>query len=186
MSGPLTDEQITEIKARIERGREGSVFAWRPTIEDMAVLLAEVERLKAERDEQAARMESAEQAFIDMAQNNGGFDACATLSHVTRIMSALRGHDTPHRVAYNQLHNEIARLKAERRRAIDALNEPGRNAVATSGDLEDGINMDSAVRNYELPAWADVHDVLAEHRNSAMTAATLTDLVMELFGGKPC
>lgn len=46
---------------------------------------------------------------------------------------------------------EVERLKAERQRAIDALDKPGRDAVATTGDLEDGINMDSACRSYEQP-----------------------------------
>lgn len=50
MSGPLTDEQIAEIKTRIERGREGIVFPWGLTIERMAALLAEVDRLKAENE----------------------------------------------------------------------------------------------------------------------------------------
>ena len=85
-----------------------------------------------------------------------------------------------------QLLAEVERLRAERQRAIDALDKPGRDAVATSGDLEDGITMDRLhlkAERPEPPEWAAVHDVLAEHRFGPLTTATFTDLVMGLFGG---
>src|SRR5690349_21846066 len=60
-----------------------------------------------------------------------------------------------------KLIREVKRLKAERQRAVDALGDLGRQAVATSGDLEDGINshtLDLKAERPEPPDWAAIHD----------------------------
>lgn len=123
MSTPLTDEQLAAIRERADKATPGP---W-----------------TSEHESWAGPNAVLSTTFNGHAVAVCGEEAQPYPASVDAAFIAAARQDVP------ALLTEIERLKAERGRAIDALSTPGRDAVASTGDLEDGINMDSACRNYE-------------------------------------
>lgn len=103
---------------------------------EIAARDAEIQRLQAERDEHTARIDSAYEAFVDMAQANGGLSRSAEkLTHISRIMSSLTGHETPQRVAYNRVWAEAERFKADAKNWHDTYQQHASSVDAFLGEL---------------------------------------------------
>lgn len=148
----MTPEQLAEI---------------RQVLDALGVVPHETVRaLLAEVDEQRARIDSADQAFIDMAQANGGITlAPERLPQISRIMSALRGHETPHRVAYNRVWAEVDRLQAELATMADSVTEAEIDATAAESERDEAIADRDRARDVA---------VALEQENARLTAERAT------------
>lgn len=219
----MTPEQIVEIKFNSEKDSRPVVLALVTHIEEQTELTSRALReLVRERDE--ARTEN-ERLRAEVPQCNG---KCLRASDVLDDLSGVVGNPVAraHRscprhgdlatvaeeldAALSQAQAEAEKLRTEISDAADALSDYGRDAYATAGSLEDGINTDhmhaaadlaamrtiaterseacgraeaeiERLRNLHSSAWADVRALLVEHRDSATTDNELTNTVMAIF-----
>lgn len=187
MANTAADSHLDEVRAQAQRIVELEADQWELVVlrRDMGAVQAErdsyaeeagrardqLARLEAERDELNARIDAADEAFKSMAQTHGGIHPADALMHVTRIMSSLRGHETPSRLAYDRLHQQMRAAQDELAKVREEAEE---DAAIVAYQLD---HLDEQLNNEREHALEQAVDTVLERqmRDAARMAGTDLD-----------